>query len=84
LKITMHVGLDVHADTIAVAVAEMNGEVRSLGVIPNCREAVGKLVKKLGHVEQPLGVAPELPWERWREDSPLFACHRSKVPLVIS
>jgi hypothetical protein len=29
------VGLDVHAETIAVAVAEKDGEVRSLGVIPN-------------------------------------------------
>ena len=29
------VGLDVHAETIAVAVAEPGGEVRSLGVIPN-------------------------------------------------
>ncbi len=29
------IGLDVHAGTIAVAVAEPNGEVRSLGVIPN-------------------------------------------------
>ena len=29
------VGLDVHAETIAVAVAEPTGEVRSLGVIPN-------------------------------------------------
>ena len=28
------VGLDVHADTIAVAVAEPGGEVRSHGVIP--------------------------------------------------
>ena len=28
------VGLDVHAETIAVAVAEMGGEVRSHGVIP--------------------------------------------------
>ncbi len=42
------VGLDVHADTIAVAVAELGGEVRSLGVIPNRAEAVRKLVKKLG------------------------------------
>ncbi len=25
------VGLDVHAETIAVAVAEQNGEIRSLG-----------------------------------------------------
>ena len=42
------VGLDVHADTIAVAVAEPDGEVRSLGVIPNRAESVRKLVKKLG------------------------------------
>jgi transposase len=42
------VGLDVHAQTIAVAVAEAGGEVRSLGVIPNRAESVSKLVKKLG------------------------------------
>ena len=29
------IGLDVHADTITVAVAEPGGEVRSLGIIPN-------------------------------------------------
>ncbi len=29
------VGLDVHAETIAVAVAEPGGEVRSVGMIPN-------------------------------------------------
>jgi transposase len=46
------VGLDVHAETIAVAVAERDGEVRSLGVIPNREESVRKLVKKLGAVEQ--------------------------------
>ncbi len=34
-KITRWVGLDVHAETIAVAVAEQDGEVRSLGIIPN-------------------------------------------------
>jgi transposase len=42
------IGLDVHAETIAVAVAEPNGEVRSLGVIPNRLESIRKLVKKLG------------------------------------
>lgn len=46
------VGLDVHAETIAVAVAEGGGEVRGLGVIPNRLESVRKLVKKLGPVEQ--------------------------------
>ncbi len=45
-------GLDVHAATIAVAVAEADGEVRSLGVIPNRAESVRKLVKKLGAAEQ--------------------------------
>jgi transposase len=43
-----YVGLDVHAATIAVAVTEGRGEVRSLGQIPNTPEAVAKLVKKLG------------------------------------
>src|SRR5262245_35997923 len=42
------VGLDVHADTIAVAVAEPNGEVRSLGIIPNRLESIRKLMAKLG------------------------------------
>jgi transposase len=42
------IGLDVHAETIAVAVAEPDGEVRSLGVIPNRPESIQKLVKKLG------------------------------------
>jgi transposase len=46
------VGLDVHAQTIAVAVAETGGEVRSLGVIPNSAESVSKLIKKLGKPEQ--------------------------------
>jgi transposase len=42
------VGLDVHAETIAVAVAEPGGEVRSLGIIPNKLESVRKLIGKLG------------------------------------
>jgi hypothetical protein len=47
-KSIRYVGLDVHAETIAVAVAETGGEVRSMGSIPNSPEAVRKLVKKLG------------------------------------
>ncbi len=45
-------GLDVHAETIAVAVAEADGEVRSLGTVANRAESIRKLVKKLGAVEQ--------------------------------
>lgn len=45
------VGLDVHADTIAVAVAEPDGDVRSMGVIPNQAESIRKLVNKLAPVE---------------------------------
>src|SRR5499427_5835317 len=52
MKRIKFVGLDVHSETIAVAVAEQDGEVRSLGVIPNREESIRKLVKKLGPVEQ--------------------------------
>jgi transposase len=43
------VGLDVHAETIAVA--EPNGEVRSIGTIANRLESIRKLIGKLrpGH-----------------------------------
>ncbi len=49
-KTTCFVGLDVHAETISVAVAEDGrlGEVRSVGVIPNRPEAIRRLIKKLG------------------------------------
>lgn len=43
-----YVGLDVHAETIAVAVAEPDGAVRHLGIIPNHPEAVAKLLRQLG------------------------------------
>jgi transposase len=51
-KGTRFVGLDVHAATIAVAVAEPDGEVRTLGIIPNEAESVRRLVKRLGPAEQ--------------------------------
>jgi len=44
----LFVGLDVHADTIAVAVAEQGGEVRSHGIIANRIESVRKVIHKLG------------------------------------
>ncbi len=43
------IGLDVHAQTISVAVAEPSGgKVRSLGMIVNRMESVRKLIRKLG------------------------------------
>jgi transposase len=46
------VGLDVHAETIAVAVAEHEGEVRSHGTIPNRLESIRKLFAKLGPAKE--------------------------------
>ena len=45
-------GLDVHAETIAVAVAEPDGEVRNLGTIANREDSIRKFIKKLGSPEQ--------------------------------
>jgi hypothetical protein len=39
-------GLDVHAETIAVAAAEPDGEVRSLGTIPNRAESIPQVDKE--------------------------------------
>ncbi len=45
-------GMDVHAETIAVAVAEPDGEVRSLGTIGNREDSIRKFIKMLGSPEQ--------------------------------
>ena len=47
---TRFLGLDVHAETIAAAFADdgRDGEVRSLGIIPNEPGAIRRLVQKLG------------------------------------
>jgi transposase len=45
-------GLDVYAETIAVAVAEADGEVRSLGTIANREDSILKLIRKLGPADQ--------------------------------
>lgn len=48
-QFTKYVGLDVHKETIAVAVAEGGGgEVRFVGEIANTPEAIHKLVRQLG------------------------------------
>ena len=46
-KSIRYVGLDVHAETIAVAICEGRGEGRSMGTIPNRPESIRKLVKRL-------------------------------------
>jgi transposase len=43
------VGMDVHAETIAVAIAEGREQVRSVGTIANRPEAVRRLLGKLGN-----------------------------------
>jgi transposase len=58
-KTIRYVGLDVHAETIAVAVAEARDEVRAIGTIPNTPEAVRRLIKKLGAGGTPLRVCYE-------------------------
>jgi transposase len=50
-KTTRYVGLDVHAETIAIAVAEATGEVRWAGAIPNTPDAIAKAMRKLGAAE---------------------------------
>jgi|GEM_PF-2958680 hypothetical protein len=55
-------GLDVHAETIAVAVAETDGEVRSLGTIPNRAEPIRKLGQRTNRkflYAKPLACAPK-------------------------
>lgn len=47
-KVIRYVGLDVHAATITVAVAERDGGVNVLGTIPNRPDSVRKLMRKLG------------------------------------
>ena len=50
-------GLDVHAETIAVAVAEPDGEVRSLGTIANREDSIRKLI---GSLVRPSSCAPAM------------------------
>jgi transposase len=50
-KVTRFVGLDVHASTVAVAVAEGRQQVRSVGTVDNRAESVARMLQKLGRPE---------------------------------
>jgi transposase len=60
-KEVLYLGLDVHAEDIAVAIAEAgrDGEVRNYGEIPNTFHSVEKLLRKLGHPDKDLRVCYE-------------------------
>lgn len=60
-KEVLYLGLDVHAENIAVAIAESgrDGEVRNYGEIPNTFHSVEKLLRKLGHPDKELRVCYE-------------------------
>jgi len=46
-RLTRYIGLDVHAETIAVAIAEPTNVVHAYGTIPNTPDAVRALMKRL-------------------------------------
>jgi transposase len=56
---TTHVGLDVHKDSISVALALASGEVVEMGAIPNTRQAVGEMVGRLARKHVVLSFAYE-------------------------
>jgi len=60
-KELLYLGLDVHAENIAVALAEAgrDGEVRNYGEIPNTFHSVEKLLRKLGQPDKELRVCYE-------------------------
>jgi transposase len=86
-KNTRFVGLDVHAETISVAVAEGRNQVRSLGTIANRLEAVRRLLGKLGKLTElrvcyeagPTGYA--LHWELTRLGVQCEVIAPSLVPM---
>ncbi len=84
------VGLDVHAATVVIAVAEEGGEVRSLGTVANEIGAIRRVLGKLGKKEQlrvcyeagPTGFA--LYWELTRLGIECVVIAPSLIPKVAS
>ena len=54
IKELLYLGLDVHAENIAVAIAQAgrDGDVRNYGEIPNTFHSVEKLLRKLGQPDK--------------------------------
>ena len=48
MKKIRFVGLDVHAEKIAIAIAEHDGEVRFLGIVPNREDSVRRMMESWG------------------------------------
>lgn len=51
MKGMRYVGMDVHAETIAIAVVDEDGTERDLGTVANRPEAIRRCMKKLGRPE---------------------------------
>ena len=84
------VGLDVHAATVAIAVAEMGGEVRSLGTVAHELSAIRRVLGKLGK-QEPLRVCYEagptgfaLYWELTRLGIECVVVAPSLIPKAVS